>query len=77
MEKLRIGYSVLDILGYELTSVEYKPRARNLIKFLEEEFPYTERLKHWLGLLNVFAKFIPNYTEIREPFTSALKKRRV
>ena len=27
-----------------------------------------------LGLLNVFAKFIPNYTEIREPFTSALKK---
>ena len=74
LAKLRIGYSELDILGYDLTAVGYRPRERNVKKFLEEPFPTTERLRHWLGLLNVFAKFIPNYAEIREPFSPALKK---
>ena len=72
--KLRIGFSVLDILGFELTAEGYRPRARNVEKFLAEPFPTTERLRHWMGLLNVFAKFIPDYAEIREPFTHALKK---
>jgi hypothetical protein len=72
--KLRIGFAVLDILGYEITAEGYTPRSRNVENFLMEEFPTTERLRHWMGLLNVFAKFIPNYAEIREPFTHALKK---
>ena len=74
LEKLRIGYSILDILGFDVSEKGYRPRERNVCKFLSEPFPNTEGLRHWMGLLNVFARFIPNYAEIREPFRHALQK---
>ena len=73
-EKLRIGYSQLDILGFDVSAKGYRPRQRNVEKFLSEPFPNTEGLRHWMGLLNVFARFIPNYADIREPFRHALQK---
>jgi len=73
-EKLRIGFSKLDILGYEITEQGHIPRKRNLDKFLAEPFPTTATIRHYLGLLNVFSKFIPNYAEIIYPFQHALQK---
>ena len=73
-KKMRVGFAKLDILGYALSASGYKPKEENVEKFLNEGFPTTEGIRHWLGLLNVFSKFVPNYAEIREPFRHAVKK---
>jgi len=75
VDKLRVGYSELDILGFDLSAQGYRPRKRNIAKFLDEKFPTTEGVRHWIGLLNVFARFLPNFAEILAPFSHALKKR--
>ena len=73
-EKLRLCYSNLDMLGYEVSETGYTPRQRNVEKFLQEPFPDTNGIRKWLGLLNVFSKFIPEHNEIKEAFRHAAQK---
>jgi len=72
--KLRLGFSKIDALGYEVSGEGYSPRKRNIDKFLQAEFPKKEALLKWLGLLNVFRRFIPDFMEIREAFVPVTKK---
>ena len=73
-EKMKLGFRQITSLGYDITSEGYKPRQRNIEKFLAAPFPRQSELSHWFGLLNVFRAHVPNINDIREPFKEVLKK---
>ena len=73
-EKMRLGYSVITSLGYDISGEGYKPRARNVEKFLNAPFPDQKHLKHWLGLLNVFRGHVSGINEVREAFREVSQK---
>ena len=79
-DKLQLGFSDLQALGFDFKGHQYKPRYELREKFKDACMPTTrEGVQQWLGLLNQFTRFIQpsTYREIMRvwgPLTGKKKR---
>lgn len=73
--KCQFAQKRIKFLGYEVESGKYSPSNANIdtIKRLKPPTNVKE-LQRFLGSINVYNKFIPNYAKIRAPLNKLLKK---
>ncbi|UYV77694.1 hypothetical protein LAZ67_15001963 [Cordylochernes scorpioides] len=65
----------IDFLGYTVTAGTYAPQTRNLDTISAIKPPTNQKtLQSFLGAVNVYNKFIPDYAGLRAPLNKLLKK---
>ncbi|UYV72886.1 hypothetical protein LAZ67_10001072, partial [Cordylochernes scorpioides] len=65
----------IDFLGYTVTAGTYAPQTRNLDTISAIKPPTNQKtLQSFLGAVNVYNKFIPDYARLRAPLNKLLKK---
>ncbi|UYV68192.1 hypothetical protein LAZ67_5003330 [Cordylochernes scorpioides] len=65
----------IDFLGYTVTAGTYAPQTRNLDTINAIKPPTNQKtLQSFLGAVNVYNKFIPDYARLRAPLNKLLKK---
>ncbi|UYV63121.1 hypothetical protein LAZ67_2003211 [Cordylochernes scorpioides] len=65
----------IDFLGYTVTAGTYAPQTRNLDTISAIKPPTNRKtLQSFLGAVNVYNKFIPDYARLRAPLNKLLKK---
>ncbi|UYV68457.1 hypothetical protein LAZ67_5004382 [Cordylochernes scorpioides] len=65
----------IDFLGYTVTTGTYAPQTRNLDTISAIKPPTNQKtLQSFLGAVNVYNKFIPDYARLRAPLNKLLKK---
>ncbi|UYV79914.1 hypothetical protein LAZ67_18001034 [Cordylochernes scorpioides] len=81
-ENIRLNYNKceffktsIEFLGYTISAGTYTPQLRNLDTIDAIKPPYNKKsLQSFLGAINVYKKFIPNYARLRTPLNNLLKK---
>ncbi|UYV69956.1 hypothetical protein LAZ67_7001321 [Cordylochernes scorpioides] len=81
-ENIRLNYNKceffktsIEFLGYTISAGTYTPQLRNLDTINAIKPPYNQKsLQSFLGAINVYHKFIPNYARLRTPLNNLLKK---
>ncbi|UYV84114.1 hypothetical protein LAZ67_X001216, partial [Cordylochernes scorpioides] len=65
----------IEFLGYTIKSGTYTPQIKNLDVINAIKVPTNlKTLQSFLGAINVYNKFIPNYAQLRTPLNKLLKK---
>ncbi|UYV63201.1 hypothetical protein LAZ67_2003420 [Cordylochernes scorpioides] len=65
----------IEFLGYTVKNGTYTPQTRNLDIINAIKPPFNQKtLQSFLGAVNVYNKFIPNYARLRTPLNNLLKK---
>ena len=74
-EKVRIGLTRLDFLGYNVGEGKIQPTKELARKILDIEKPKTKKnVRSLIGLCSFYRSFIPNFAEIVEPLGRLSKK---
>ncbi|UYV64799.1 hypothetical protein LAZ67_3002023 [Cordylochernes scorpioides] len=81
-ENIRLNYNKceffktsIEYLGYTISAGTYTPQLRNLDTINAIKPPYNQKsIQSFLGAVNVYNKFIPNYARLRTPLNNLLKK---
>ncbi|UYV61052.1 hypothetical protein LAZ67_1003246 [Cordylochernes scorpioides] len=64
----------IEFLGYTVKNGTYTPQTRNLDIINAIKPPFNQKtLQSFLGAVNVYNKFIPNYARLRTPLNNLLK----
>ncbi|GFV83843.1 hypothetical protein TNCV_387511 [Trichonephila clavipes] len=65
----------INFLGYEIEEVKVTPNNTNIDIIKKLKPPnYVKELQRFLGSINMYHKFIPEYTDLRYPLNMLLKK---
>ena len=73
-DKCVFASSHLEFLGHRIDSNGIRPMTEKAIAILEYPVPQsTKGLRRFLGMVNYYARFIPNCSEILSPLTDLLK----
>ncbi|UYV76819.1 hypothetical protein LAZ67_14002099 [Cordylochernes scorpioides] len=65
----------IEFLGYTVKNGTYTPQTRNLDIINAIKTPFNQKtLQFFLGAVNVYNKFIPDYARLRTPLNKLLKK---
>ncbi|UYV73268.1 hypothetical protein LAZ67_10002409 [Cordylochernes scorpioides] len=65
----------IEFLGYTIKNGTYTPQTRNLDIINAIKPPFNQKtLQSFLGAVNVYNKFIPDYARLRAPLNNLLKK---
>ncbi|UYV61734.1 K02A2.6-like [Cordylochernes scorpioides] len=65
----------IEFLGYTIKNGTYTPQTRNLDIINAIKPPFNQKtLQSFLGAVNVYNKFIPDYARLRTPLNNLLKK---
>ncbi|UYV80790.1 hypothetical protein LAZ67_19001745 [Cordylochernes scorpioides] len=81
-ENIKINYkkceflkTSIEYLGYTVKNGTYTPQTRNLDIINAIKPPFNQKmLQSFLGAVNVYNKFIPDYARLRAPLNKLLKK---
>ncbi|UYV78714.1 K02A2.6-like [Cordylochernes scorpioides] len=75
LNKCQLGKTSISFLGYETTQGTYKPHLTNTQVIGTIQPPTNVKtLQSFLGVVNVYHKFIPHYAQLRSPLNILLKK---
>ncbi|XP_055860261.1 uncharacterized protein LOC129921719 [Biomphalaria glabrata] len=73
-DKLHIGKTKIEFLGYEIGNKQIRPTRSNLNKIMQVKPPETKKdIQAIIGLFNFYKKFISNYTQLISPLYDLLK----
>ncbi|UYV71404.1 hypothetical protein LAZ67_8003007 [Cordylochernes scorpioides] len=75
LNKCQLCKTSISFLGYEITQGTYKPHLTNTQVIGTIQPPTNVKtLQSFLGVVNVYHKFIPHYAQLRSPLNILLKK---
>ena len=73
--KCMIGFDSLDFLGHIVGNGKIRPQPDKVDKILHATKPSTKKeVRSFMGLVNYYRKFIPNFSAIAVPITDLTKK---
>ena len=73
-EKSQFGKSSLEFLGHHVSSTGIKPLQKKVFEINDFPRPSSYRqLRRFLGLVNLYRRFIPNCASIAQPLTNMLR----
>lgn len=75
LSKCQFAQTKIKFLGYEIENGSFSPANAN-IETIKKLIPprNVKELQRFLGSINVYHKFIPNYAKVRAPLNNLLKK---